>query len=50
MDRSNGEEQVKSRLMNQCGPHVASTLEEMKWNAQGKGIFVGHFISPVIGV
>jgi hypothetical protein len=21
----------------------------MKWNAQGKGIFVGHFISPVEG-
>ena len=22
---------------------------EMKWNAQGKGIFVRHFISPVKG-
>ena len=32
------------------GACVASTLEEMEWNAQGKGIFVGHFISPVIGV
>jgi hypothetical protein len=32
------------------GACVASTLEEMKWNAQGKGIFVGQFISPVIGV
>jgi hypothetical protein len=27
----------------------ASTSEEMEWNAQGKGIFVGHFISPVKG-
>ena len=26
-----------------------STVEEMEWNAQGKGIFVGHFISPVKG-
>jgi hypothetical protein len=32
------------------GTCVASTLEEMEWNAQGKGIFVGQFISPVIGV
>jgi hypothetical protein len=32
------------------GACVASTLKEMKWNAQGKGIFVEHFISPVIGV
>ena len=22
-------------------------MKEMKWNAQGKGIFVGHFISLV---
>jgi hypothetical protein len=29
---------------------VASTLKEIKWNAQGKDIFVLHFISPVIGV
>jgi hypothetical protein len=28
---------------------VASPTKEMKWNAQGKGIFVGHFISPVKG-
>jgi hypothetical protein len=26
---------------------VASTSEEMKWNMQGKGIFVGHFISAL---
>ena len=31
------------------GACVALTLKEMKWNAQGKGIFVGHFISPVKG-
>jgi hypothetical protein len=30
--------------------YVASALEEMEWNTQGKGIFVGHFISPVICV
>ena len=62
MDRGNGEEQVKSRSMNQYGQWwyevdhiiwwlvgacVASTMEEMEWNAQGKGIFVGHFISPI---
>ena len=22
-------------------------MEEMEWNAKDKGIFVGHFISPV---
>jgi hypothetical protein len=65
MDWSNGEEEVSSRSMNQqgcvmiwsgsyhllikVGACVASTLEEMKRNAQGKGIFVGHFISPVQG-
>ena len=53
MDDGNGEEQVKSRSMNQydhvmievdhiivdnVGACVASTLEEMEWNAQGKGI------------
>jgi phosphate/sulfate permease len=32
------------------GACVASTMEEMEWNTQGKGIFVEHFISPVIGV
>jgi len=32
------------------GACVASMMEEMEWNAQGQGIFVGHFISPVIGV
>ena len=53
MDEGNGEKQVKSRSMNQydhviyqvdhiivdhVGACVASTLEEMEWNAQGKGI------------
>ena len=42
MDQSNGEEQVKSRAMNQydhvmCAC-VASTSNELEWNAQGKGI------------
>jgi hypothetical protein len=31
------------------GACVVSMMEEMESNAQGKGIFVGHFISPVIG-
>ena len=31
------------------GACVASTMEELEWNAQGKGIFVGHFISLVKG-
>ena len=31
------------------GTSVASTMEEIEWNAQGKGIFVGHFISPIKG-
>ena len=31
------------------GACVASTSEEMEWNAQSKGIFVLHFILPVIG-
>ena len=31
------------------GACIASMMEEMEWNAQGKGIFVGHFISPVKG-
>jgi hypothetical protein len=30
------------------GACVASTSKEMEWNAQGKGIILGHFISPVI--
>ena len=53
MDEDNGEKQVKSRSMNQydhmiyevdhiivdrVGACVASTLKEMEWNAQGKGI------------
>ena len=53
MDEGNGEKQVKSRSMNQyghvmiwsesiivdhVGACVASTLEDMEWNAQGKGI------------
>ena len=29
------------------GACVASTLDEMKYNAQGKCIFAGHFISLV---
>jgi hypothetical protein len=29
---------------------VASTLEEMECNAQGKGLFIGYFTSPVISV
>ena len=64
MDRSNGEEKVKSRSMNQyghvmiwsgsyhlrlAGACVASTLEEIESNAQDKSIFVGNFISPVKG-
>jgi hypothetical protein len=32
------------------GACVASMMKEMNWNVQGKGIFVGHFISLVIGV
>ena len=53
MDDDNGEEQVKLRSMNQydhvmiwvdhiivdhVGACVASILEEMEWNTQGKGI------------
>ena len=64
MDEGNNEKQVKSRSMNQydhvmiyvdriivdhVGACVASTLEETEWNAQGKGIIVGHFISPAKG-
>jgi hypothetical protein len=33
----------------EVGACVASTLEELKWNMQGKGTFVGHFISPIKG-
>ena len=33
----------------EVGACVALTLEEMEWNAQGKYIFVGYFISPVKG-
>ena len=36
-------------IVDHVGACVASTLEEMKWNAQGKGIFVEHFISSVKG-
>ena len=35
-------------FVDRVGACVASTLEEMEWNVQGKGIFVGHFISLVI--
>jgi len=33
-----------------AGACVASTLEEIEWKAQGKGITYGISISPVIGV
>ena len=36
-------------FVDQVGACVASTSKKMEWNAQGKGIFVGHFISPVKG-
>jgi hypothetical protein len=36
--------------VDQVGACVASTLEEMEWNAQDKDIFIGHFILSVIGV
>jgi adenosyl cobinamide kinase/adenosyl cobinamide phosphate guanylyltransferase len=32
------------------GAWVASTLEEMEWNEQGKGITYRAFHFPVIGV
>jgi hypothetical protein len=32
------------------GACVASIMEEMEWITQGKGITIGHFISPIIGV
>ena len=28
-------------IVDHVGAHVASTLEEMEWNAQGKGITLG---------
>jgi hypothetical protein len=31
------------------GACVASTPEELEWNAQGKDIILGHFILPVKG-
>jgi hypothetical protein len=37
-------------IIDRVGACVVSTMEEKKWNAQGKDIFVGHFISPVIYV
>jgi hypothetical protein len=37
-------------IVDRVGACAASALEEMEWNAQGKGLFVGYFISPVIGV
>ena len=36
-------------FVDRVGACVVSTSDEMKWNAQGKGIFVGHFISLVKG-
>jgi hypothetical protein len=35
--------------LTKVGDCVALTLEKLEWNAKGKGIFVGHFISPVKG-
>jgi hypothetical protein len=39
-------------ILDHVGACVAPALEEMEieWNVQGKGIIIGHFISPVIGV
>jgi hypothetical protein len=37
-------------ICNMVGACVASTSEEMEWNAQGKGITLGISISLVIGV
>ena len=34
-------------IVDHVGACVGSTLEEMERNAQGKGTFVGHFISSV---
>ena len=65
MDRSNGEEQVKSRSMNQYGHvmiwsgsyHCRSCWCMCCINIEGVGMEcarlrynIGHFISPVIGV
>ena len=36
-------------IIDHVGARIASTSEELEWNAQGKGIFVGHFISLVKG-
>ena len=35
-------------IVDHVGACVASTSEEIEWNVQDKGIFVEHFISPVI--
>jgi hypothetical protein len=37
-------------IVDYVGTYVSSMMEEIKWNAQGKGIFIGHFISSVIDV
>jgi hypothetical protein len=42
--------EVDHIICDHVGACVASTLEEMEWNAQGKGITIGHFISLVIRV
>jgi hypothetical protein len=62
MDKGNDEERARLRSMNQrsyddmmwiisllleVGACVTSTLEDLKWNAQGKCKFVEYFISPV---
>ena len=36
-------------MLIKVGACVASTIEGMEWNAQGKGIFVWHFILSVKG-
>ena len=38
-----------SIIYDMVGACVASISEEMEWKVQGKGIFVGHFISSVEG-
>ena len=37
-------------MLIKVGAGVASILEEIEWNAQGKGITYRYFISLVIGV
>jgi hypothetical protein len=37
-------------ICDHVGACVASTPKEIEWDAQVKDIFIGHFISSVIGV